>query len=124
MHALLLLALVGVSQAQAATLEMCRQKTSDLLAVSTCVLAERQRAANQLRETNKSALDVVDHRVRSDGNKNALRAFRLSQSRHVRARANGCRNEAGDTARIGCEADADFTQIDYLTQLAKRNSVR
>ena len=115
----LLLTLLPFMPAHAGAFELCTQKNVQPSALRSCVEGERNRAANLLREANQSTLTAVNQKVRSAGHRTDLRAFRTSQSHHVRARAAQCRRFAGELERIGCEADADFAQIARLQKMAE-----
>ena len=117
MRALLLILALSAPLVHATTIDTCVHQEKEMRALKLCVEAERNRAANHLREANQLTLTAVNQKTKTDGRKTTLREFRSSQARHVRTRAAQCRQPI-DVNRIGCEADADFGQIERLKQLA------
>jgi hypothetical protein len=107
---LLLIASAIVSTSYAGSFEKCQQKEKDATGLRTCIEAERNHAANLLREADIAALDAIENQH----NKRKVNQYRAQQAHHVRARGNACRKKPSRNERLACEADMDYAQLEIV----------
>jgi hypothetical protein len=111
---LLFIGSAAASTAYAGSFEKCQQKEKDATGLRTCVEAERNHAANLLRDQNTVSLDAVEKMARDKHNPTLIKRFRAEQARHVRARKHACRKLTSKNEQVACEADMDYAHLDKL----------
>lgn len=107
---LLLIVSTAATSSYADSFEKCQQKEKDATGLRTCVEAERNHAANLLREADIAALDALD----KQHNRRKLNQYRAQQAHHVRAREYECRKKPSRNERLACEADMDYAQLEKV----------
>lgn len=107
---LLFISSAAASAAYAESFEKCQQKEKDATGLRTCIEAERNHAANLLREADVTALDAID----KQHNKRKLNQYRAQQAHHVREREQSCRKKPSRNERLACEADMDYAQLEKV----------
>lgn len=116
---LLLIGSATVSTSYAGSFEKCQQKEKDATGLRTCVEAERNHAANLLRDHNTAAFAAVEKIAREKGDPALVKQFRAQQAHHVRERKNTCRKQPSKNEQVACEADMDYAHIEKLKRYAK-----
>jgi hypothetical protein len=111
---LLLIASAAATSSYAGSFEKCQQKEKDATGLRTCVEAERNHAANLLRDQNTAALDAVEKMARDKRNPTLIKRFRAEQARHVRERKHTCSKQPSKNEKVGCEADMDYAHLEKL----------
>ncbi|HEY8102324.1 MAG TPA: hypothetical protein VIF82_16420 [Burkholderiaceae bacterium] len=107
---LLLIASTVTSTSYAGSFEKCQQKEKDATGLRTCIEAERNHAANLLRNEDIAALDAIEKMH----DKFKLNQYRAQQAHHVRERKNTCRKQSTKNEQVACEADMDYAHIEKL----------
>ncbi len=116
---LLLIASAVASTSYAGSFEKCQQKEKDATGLRTCVEAERNHAANMLRDQNTAALDAVEKIARDKRDPALVKQFRGQQAHHVRERTNTCRKQPSKNEQVACEADMDYAHTEKLKRYTK-----
>jgi hypothetical protein len=109
-----LIASAAASTSYAGSFEKCQQKEKDATGLRTCVEAERNHAANLLRDQNTDAFSAVEKIARDKGDPALVKQFRAQQAHHVRERKHTCSKQPTKNEQVACEADMDYAHIEKL----------
>jgi Tfp pilus assembly protein PilE len=94
----------------AGSLEKCQQKEKDATGLRTCIEAERNHAANLLREADVAAANAIE----DTHDRRKMNQYRMQQAHHVRAREHACGKQPSRNERLACEADMDYAQLEQV----------